>query len=126
MYIRFVITQIDMDSHQSQGLFIAAQTLLASGDLSMEERKTLQEELVWFNQNLPSPDKPYIRGRVIFWFRSSAKECIQRMWNVANILRVQGHLVEVQKCVRLYNVVYHDEWQVAAFPHKHDGRRTFK
>ena len=126
MYIRFVITQIDEDSHQPQGLFVAMAELLRSGTLTPDEHEKLQHERAWFNTNLPSPDRSDIRGRAIFWFRASAYECIQRMWNMGAILRENGYLMEVQKCDHLHNIVYRDEFQVAAFPHLYDGNRTFK
>lgn len=126
MYIRFVITQIDEGSHQPQGLFSAAGALVTSGDLRADERKELQETLAWFNKNLPVPDNRSIGGRAIFWFRTNAQECVRRMWNLTFILRANSYLVEVQKCKHLHNIVYWDALQVAAFPHKYDGKRTFK
>jgi hypothetical protein len=126
MYLRFVISQIDEDSHQLQGLFIAAGALQESGDLNADDHHRLQEVLIWFNKNLPAPNKPYIRGKVIFWFRSDAQECIQRVWSLVHILRANGRLVEVQKCSYLFNIAYSDKFQVAATPHKRDGNRTFK
>ena len=126
MYLRFVVMQIDCDSHQPQGLFIAADMLLKSGDIMADDHKSLQEAITWFNRNLPVPDKPWIRGRVIFWFRESAQECIQRMWTLGALLRTHGNLMEVQKCAFLANIVYNDAFQVAAYPHNRDGKRTFK
>jgi len=126
MYLRFVITQINEDSHQSQGLFRAAGALLESGDLDAEDRQKLQDILTWFNKNLPAPDQAYIRGRVTFWFRSDAQECIQRMWSLVHILSSHNHLVELHKCEHLYNIIYRDDFQVAAFPHRLDGKHTVK
>ena len=126
MYLRFVVMQIDGDSHQPQGLFIAADTLLKSGDLSADDHKCLQEVIVWFNRNLPAPEEPWIRGRVVFWFKESAQECIRRMWTLVSLLREHGLLVEVQKCALLANIVYNDAFQVAAYPHPRDAKRTFK
>ena len=126
MYLRFVVTKIDGDSHQPQGLFIAAYTLLTSADLNEDDRKILRDVLHWFNENLPVPTKSWIRGRVTFWFREDAQECIQRMWKLVSLFRAHGKLVEVQKCPFLANVVYDDAFQVAAYPHRRDGKRTFK
>jgi len=126
MYLRFVITTIDDDSHQPQGLFVAAHTLLESGDLNPEDHKVLQDVIVWFNKNLPTPGKSWDRARAIFWFREGAHECIRRMWTLVSILQTHGKQMEVQKCAFLANVVYYDAFQVAAYPHKRDGKRTFK
>jgi hypothetical protein len=39
MYLRFVTTRIDKDSHKPQGVFAASYVLMDSGDLSATERK---------------------------------------------------------------------------------------
>jgi hypothetical protein len=126
MYLRFVIIHIDEDSHQPQGVFIAAGDLLDSGDLNAEDHKDLREILDWFNSNLPVPRRPNITGRTTFWFKVSAQECIERMWALVHFLRRHDRLIEVHKCTHLYNIVYSDEFQVAAYPHRHDGKRTVK
>ena len=121
MFLRFVITQIDEDSHKPQGLFQTAYDLLESGDLSPDERGQLREVLIWFNQHLPSP-RSMVASRAIFWFKSSADECINRVWELAHLLRYHGYLVDVQKCRELGNVIYEDNFQVAAYPSKRDRR----
>jgi len=85
MYLRFVVTQIDVDSHQQKGLFITAHELLDSGDLSPEERTQLDDILIWFDKNLSSPDISKFRNRsyrAIFWFKSEAEDCISRIWEM--------------------------------------------
>lgn len=126
MYLRFVITQIDEDSHQPQGLFIASDALLKSAELDADERKRLQEVLIWFNKNLPTPNKPYITGNVMFWFKTAAQEHIRRMWELVHILRDHGYLVEVHKRDYLNDLVYWDEYQVAARFSRADGNLTIK
>jgi hypothetical protein len=126
MYIRFVITQINEASHQPQGLFRAADTLLNSGDLTTEERKRLQDVLVWFNINLPAPNQRRIQGRVTFWFLISAQDCLRRMWEMVCILRAHDYFVEVHKGEHLHNCIYRDKYQVAAQPSPCDAKRTIK
>lgn len=121
MFLRFVITQIDDVSHKPQGLFQAAYELLESGDLSASERDLLREVIIWFNKNLPSP-RGMVASREIFWFKSSADECISRMWELTHLLRHHGYLVEVEKCRGLGNIIYDDKFQVAAYPSKHDRK----
>lgn len=99
---------------------------MKSGLLSDEERKQIQQALIWFNINLPVPKAGWIHGRAIFWFKSGAKECIDRMWELVRLLQAHNYYVEVHKCEFLCNVVYSDEFQVAAFPHRRDGKRTIK
>ena len=126
MYLRFVITQIDDHSHQPQGLFRASDVLLKSAELEADEKKRLQEILIWFNKNLPAPNKPYITGNVTFWFKTAAQEHIRRMWELVHVLRAHGYLVEVHKCDYLYDLVYQDEYQVAARFSRANGKRTTK
>jgi hypothetical protein len=121
MFIRLVITLIDDVSHKPQGLFVAAHDLLDSSILSLDERNQIQEALIWFNKNLPSPRWQYA-NRAIFWFKSSAEESVRRMWELANLLRVHGYHIELQKCRELGNIVYEDEYQVAAYPSMNDKR----
>ena len=124
MYLRFVTTVIDEDSHRPQGVFVASYTLLDSGDLTAVEWQRLREILNWFNEHLPHPPKSFSTGRAIFWFKSNAKDGIEQIWEVVHLLRLHGYHVEVHKCRRLGNVVYEDKFQVAAYPSDRDGRVT--
>ena len=126
MYIRFVTTQIDRWSHQPQGLFTASGALLSSFDTSTDDYDSLQDELAWFDDHLPCPDDPRIRDRAIFWYRANALDYIRRMWRLAFRLQASNRLIELQKCRFLFNVVYRDEFQVAAIPHRRDAERTYK
>jgi hypothetical protein len=60
--------------------------------------------------------------RAIFWFKSTAEENIRKVWELVYMLREHGHHVEVQKCRRLGNIVWEDDFQAAAFPSDSDGR----
>jgi hypothetical protein len=66
MYLRFVTTRIDEDSHKPQGVFVAAYSLLDSGDLNPDERKRVREILIWFQKYLPTPPNKFSAGRAIF------------------------------------------------------------
>ena len=124
MYLRFVTTRIDKDSHKPEGVFAASYKLLDSGDLTKDEWQHIREILNWFNANLPTPPKHFDADRAIFWFKSSAEESIQKIWELVYVLRHHGHHVEIHKCRALGNVLWEDKFQVAAFPSKHDGRIT--
>lgn len=124
MYLRFTTTRIDEDSHKPQGVFVAAYSLLDSGDLNPDERKRIHEILIWFQKNLPTPPKRFSTGRAIFWFKSSAQESIKQVWELVYALRQHGYYVEVQKCRHLANICFEDRFQVAAYPSKLDGRTT--
>jgi hypothetical protein len=125
-YLRFVSKRIDEGSHKPQGVLVAAYSLLDSGELNQEEWKQLREILNWFNTHLPHPPKSFFAGRAIFWFKPGAKDCISQIWDLVAILREHGHHVEVHRCPRLANVCYRDQFQVAAYPSKEDGRITVR
>ena len=126
MFLRFATTRIDEDSHRAQGVLVASYSPLESGNLSSDEWKRLRETLGWFNIHLPHPPKTFVAGRAIFWFKSSAIECIGQIWELIYLLREHSHHVEVPKCRRLANVFYEDEFQVAAYPSKRDARITVR
>jgi hypothetical protein len=124
MYLRFVTTRIDEDSHKPQGVLVASYALLDSGYLTGDEWKRVRDILDWFNAHLPHPPKSFTAGRAIFWFKSSAEESIRKVWELVHVLRLHEHYVEVHKCRRLGNILYEDKLQVAAFPSKLDGKIT--
>lgn len=122
MFMRFVVTQIHQASHQPQGLFITAYRLLETGDLIEAEQEELRLLLRWFETHLTVPNHPYVKGRAVFWYKSSALECIKRMWELTNILRSHGFAVELQTCQALGNKMHQDEYQVAAYPSHRDAK----
>jgi len=118
MFLRFVITEIDSDSKQPQGLFVAAYTLLESGELSPDEYEQLHEILTWFSKNLRAPDVK--SAKAIFWFKPDANDCVNKMWDLVQLLRFHGYLVEMQKYRMLRKIIYEDSLQVAAVPSRLD------
>jgi hypothetical protein len=124
MFLRFAVTQIDEDSHEPQGIFVAAYDLIDSCELTKEESKQLRELLDWFSENLPNPPDDFYASRAIFWFKSTAHETIARIWELVYLLRLYGYHIEVYKTRRLSNMCYEDEFQVAAYPSKRDSRIT--
>lgn len=124
MFMRFVITRLDDDSHRPQGVLSAAYDLLASGELNPEEWKRLREILNWFNTHLPHPPNNFSAHRAIFWFKSGANIHIAQVWEIIYLLRLHGHHVEVHKCRYLANICWQDHLQVAAFPSDQNGRIT--
>lgn len=125
MFLRFVTTRVDEDSRRPEGLFTAAYELRDSQTLDPDERKRMDEILIWFNQHLPAPPKKFSAGRAIFWFKSTggkAQECIEQMWDLVHLIREHDYHVEVLKCRTLGNICYEDDFQVAAYPSPQDSR----
>jgi protein gp37 len=123
VFLRFVTTRTDGNSHRPQGVLIASHSLLDSGDLSSDEWQRMREIMDWFTAHLPSP-KSFVTGRAIFWFKSTATESISKIWELVYMLRQHSYHIEVHRCRRLENIVYEDRFQVAAYPSKFDGRVT--
>lgn len=123
-YMRFVITRVHKDSHQPEGVFAAAYSLLDSGTLDTDEWRRVREILIWFNKNLPHPPEKFSADRAVFWFKASAKESIAQIWELVHALRIHDHHVAVYKCRRLANISYEDKYQVAAYPSELDGKIT--
>jgi hypothetical protein len=123
--MRFATLRMDKDSRRPQGVFVAAYSLLESGELAPEDWKQTREILNWFQKYLPTPSRRrFSTGRAIFWFKSSADESIRQIWELVHLLRRHGHHVEIYKCRYLSNICYEDELQVAAYPSKDDGKVT--
>lgn len=121
MFLRIATCALDPDSHQPQGVFMAAHGLLTSGDLSNAEADDLQNLLDWFNAHMPCPDEARRRvlsRRAVFWFRPSAHAYIKKSWELVHLLRLHGLLVEVQKTRSPGSIVYADHYQIAAIPRK--------
>lgn len=122
MFIRFVIADCDADSGRRQGLFQAADELLASGRVSGFDEQRLNEVEGWFRENLPVPNrfavsgKPRRKAQAISWFRDTAIAQIARMRDFQAILESYGVGVEMLRESRPGYVVYEDEHQVVAYP----------
>jgi hypothetical protein len=118
MFIRFTILKADADTKKKTGVLVAAHTLRDEGDLSVEEHRRLRVCLAWFNKNLhiPSTYKDLQNKRALSWFKPAATECIDRMWELKQILDDHGLHVEVLKTRMPGTIVYEDGWQVIAIP----------
>jgi len=125
-WLRFVTTRVDEDSRKPEGVFMAAHSLLKSGDLDPDEWKFLREILDWFNENLPAPPENFYASRAIFWFQPNARDCLDRVWDMVHLLRQHGYHVVVYKCPGLGNICYRDKFQVAAYPSDRDGKITMQ
>ena len=125
MYVRFVVDAIDDDSQVRGGLLQAAYALRDNGDVLEHDRDALEALLSWFASHLNTPDrfnrttsKGYYRRtpKGISWLKDTAKEHIDKMREVAEILGRYGHRAEMVKESRPGYVVYEDEFQVVAEP----------
>ena len=125
VYIRFAVDAIDDDSQVRGGILQAAYALRDDEDLLEDDREALEALLSWFASQLHTPDrfnrtssKGYFRRapKGISWLKDTAREHIDRMRDVAEILTRHGRSVEMLKESRPGYVVYEDEFQVVAEP----------
>jgi hypothetical protein len=123
MYIRFVCSRIDEDSHCRLGVFQAAFQLLGSDAVvEAEDRAAMRRTLDWFNENLVKPErlsrsrKPNAASNAISWYRQSAHGHIQRMHGLCTLLDKYGVATHIIRCDRPGVIVYSDDHQIAAVP----------
>ena len=127
MFIRFVGAEIDERSHVAAGLFCAASQLRWSEDLPDYEFEALTGLKDWFNVHMNSPFDDLPRDRryeqAICWFKPSAREHLERAWQLVAILERNDVLIWTIKSPRTGYVHYEDEVQIFARPYD-DVRRV--
>jgi len=122
MYLRFEIDEKDDVSGREKGMFMAMDTLLVNGDLYTYEQELEKEIYAWFKKHLKVPKVQssesgyYARPRSISWFKSSATEHIEKMRQYAQIIESHDIPVKQLSTDRPGNIVYEDEYQIAAIP----------
>ena len=113
MYLRVVVPEIDPDSKQPLGIFVAAGDLLKERELDPWARELIRERLDWYDAELPIPPRERFRsGRAVCWFKPEAGPMIQRLWPVAVAMRECGVPVRVVRRYRPGRIRYQDRWQV--------------
>ena len=121
MFIRFVSSEIDDQSHVSAGLFCAAFKLLDEIVLSDHEYAAVADLMSWFTANLRGPFEYRLRSRwraprSICWFRCTAGEHLARARELATILEDRDVFIRTIRCHKAGYVLYEDEVQVLAQP----------
>jgi hypothetical protein len=122
-FIRFETCCRCGHSGRRLGVFHSAGRLANREDLSDWAADHLEESLTWFNQNLIVPRYRCVERRGVFWFRSDANQIVGRMWALVAILRNEGVFMEVRRTSNPGMIVYKDDQQVAAIPHRRRVRR---
>ena len=121
MFIRFVSSEVDEDSHVSAGLFCAASQLRWAVGLPEYEFDALTELRDWFNVHLESPFDHLPRAnryeRAVCWFKPTAHEHLARAWELIAILERNDVLIWTIRSRRTGYVHYEDEVQVFARPY---------
>jgi hypothetical protein len=122
MFIRFVVSMLDLRSGRRQGLFQAAADLRDTHALRDHEESRFQEIRDWFNKHLEKPSRmslsprPHAKDQALSWFKDTATEHISQMRAFAAILELHDIQVEIIKTDRPGYIFYEDDFQVAAYP----------
>src|SRR5258706_2619216 len=121
MFIRFVGAEIDKHSHVPAGLFCAASQLRWSDGLPDYEFEALTELKDWFSDHLASPFDHLPRHRryetAICWLKPTAREHLERAWELVAILERNDVLIWTVKPLRTGYVHYEHEVQEFARPY---------
>jgi hypothetical protein len=122
--VRFCMLYDDATSHAPQGVFQAAIALRDEGQLEPYEEEWLEHELSWLRMHLPSPSCLREAGndRAICWFKPQAREPIARVRSMVAMLQAKGFSVDMLTRDSVGTIIYEDQWQVVAKPHRKYAR----
>ncbi|WP_165248437.1 hypothetical protein [Paludisphaera soli] len=115
-FLRFVVSRIDEDSSNRQGVFAPAYELFKGGALAPDEQERLGLTLEWFQAHLPLPDRSRIRPEAIFWFKAGADDLVRHIWRLVEILIEHDHHLDILRTSKPGYIVYQDTVQVCAVP----------
>ena len=122
MFIRFVVSDLDLDSGRRRGLFHAARRLKESVELEAGDRDRLELLGAWFDRHLPRPSRfamssrPHRKAQALSWFRDSATAHIAKIRELADVLGGYRTDIQLIKSRRVGYVVYEDRVQIVACP----------
>jgi hypothetical protein len=120
MYIRYVILEDHSDTRKEMGIFQALSALedfLLDQGLKLQdyESEWMSEGLAWFDQNVRCAGKfANNYPRATFWFKASAKECIDRAQMFVLLLEQYGFYTKRLEAESFDYILYEDEFQVLA------------
>jgi len=84
----------------------------------------------WFNTYLEKPDR-FSNAKnknaapvALSWFKDSAKEHIEKMYELKEILMKYELIIEIVAIKNPGYIVYEDEYQISAIPFKNDAKRV--
>ncbi len=130
MFIRFIAEFKNDDDETDTGVFQAAGFLRQSGKTYDYDKKHLLEIRDWFNHYLEKPDrfnkakKKNALNVSLSWFKSTATEHLQKMYEMKEILDKYDIEVTIIKRKNPGYIIYEDDYQVSTLPHGNDKHRA--
>lgn len=122
MYVRFVTPLRDRATGAETGFFRASWYLRRVGCPDWIHRE-LEYQFGWFNEHLPVPNRvqrQFRRGRAsiagVCWFRSEARECIERARYCAWLISEGGVPVAPIKLRSPREIIWCDDHQLVIRP----------
>ncbi|HEY0049713.1 MAG TPA: hypothetical protein VGB68_10530 [Pyrinomonadaceae bacterium] len=124
MFIRFIVKYFNQQTKRREtGIFRAADYVRDFTAIGATEKENLQKLIEWFDENLPVPefyDDPTKRSEeqhTYFWFKTSAREFLDRMNALTVILEENGIRVERLTAAEIPGkLIFEDECQIAVTP----------
>lgn len=126
MFIRFTTRFMNEYGDIENGVFQAAAFVRRNPDIYDYDLEILEGIKDWFNNNLERPTKfskskrRNAEGVSLSWYKSSAKNHIQRMYDLKVVLEKYDIVVDVVKRENPGTIIYEDEIQVSALPFRTD------
>ena len=114
-YLRFAVGRVHEISRQQLGVFQAAYQLRNASGHGSDVGRMLRPLFGWFGDNLRAPK---VTSRAVFWFKADAAPCIRRIWQMIHVLTSHDNVVWMMRCEEPGQIVYEDDFQVAAVPHR--------
>jgi hypothetical protein len=113
-FVRFATRDRHPASRRRRGIFSATDQVLRGGDVERDVASRLEAALGWFETNLAVPRLD--EDRAVFLFKSNARECMRRIWDLIHGLRDAGVWIEMQTFKKPGAVLYEDAHQIAVIP----------
>jgi hypothetical protein len=115
-YLRFRTTLKEAGVSGPLGVFRAVGLLSEWDVLDHTTAHKVETICGWFNKNLPVPVLPSEHWRAVFWFRSESGAMVNRLWELARLIREQGFPIEFVTTMDPGTICYADRLQIAAIP----------
>lgn len=130
MYLRFITQFKNEHDKKETGIFQALEFLRLSAHTFDYDKEHLKKIKEWFNINLDRPDR-FSKSKSkntanvsLSWFKSSATEHLQIMYQMKEILERYDIRVEVIKRENPGYIIYEDNYQVSTIPHRADKNKV--